>query len=166
MSDHRWYAVQSQPHREQIAVRHLLRQEFEVFLPSYAKTVRHARRMTTRQAAFFPGYLFVRLALGHQRWRSINGTVGVRSLVTLGEHPVPLPKGLVEALIASSADGSVRPPDTLAVGDKVRLFTGPFAGLVGTIWHMSSTERVGVLLDLIHSNVKVNLHREQVIAMR
>src|SRR4051812_35737513 len=75
----RWYAVYSQPHREVRAQQQLTAQGFMAFLPLYRKTVRHARKLTTVSAPFFPRYLFVALDLSQHQWRSVNGTFGVTS---------------------------------------------------------------------------------------
>src|SRR5256885_14696986 len=91
----RWYAVQCQPRRERTAAAHLLNQEFPVFLPLREKTRRHARKLESVRVPFFPGYLFVRLDLSRDRWRSVNGTLGVVHLVMQGQHPVPAPPGII-----------------------------------------------------------------------
>jgi transcription antitermination factor NusG len=46
------------------------------------KTVRHARRLSTVEAPFFPRYLFTVLDLTRHLWRSVNGTFGVSRLVS------------------------------------------------------------------------------------
>jgi hypothetical protein len=49
----RWYAVHTQPLRELRAKCHLENQAYEVFLPRWLKTVRHARRVTMSQLRSF-----------------------------------------------------------------------------------------------------------------
>jgi hypothetical protein len=50
--------------------------------------------------------------LERQRWRSINGMIGVRSLVMQGERPACCPTGLVERMIEmTDTDGLVRLAD-------------------------------------------------------
>src|SRR6516164_10816781 len=84
-NDHaRWYAVHTQPNRESRAKNQLENQAYEVFLPRRLKTIRHARRLTNVAAPFFPRYLFIRLDLTQQGWRSVNGTFGVSRLVMQG----------------------------------------------------------------------------------
>src|ERR1700694_1974440 len=73
----RWFAVQSLARRERWAAKHLRNQNFSVFLPCRRTTRRHARKLETILAPFFPGYLFVSLDLARDRWRSVNGTFGV-----------------------------------------------------------------------------------------
>ena len=67
----RWYAVHTLPFGEVRAAGHLENQAFRTFLPKRRKTVRHARKLTTLEAPFFPRYLFVALDLTRQRWRSV-----------------------------------------------------------------------------------------------
>ena len=98
----RWFAVNSQPKREWRAQAQLVNQGFRVFMPKRLKTVRHARKLTTVLAPLFPRYLFVALDLAQHRWRSVNGTFGVCSLVMVGERPQPVPRGVVEAMIAAT----------------------------------------------------------------
>ena len=55
----RWYAVHTQPLNETRAEQHLSNQDFTTFMPKRLKTVRHARKLTTVEAPFFPRYLFI-----------------------------------------------------------------------------------------------------------
>jgi len=162
--DQRWYVVQTQPHREHLAAEHLAKQSFEVFLPRQRKTVRHARRLTERLVSYFPGYLFVRLDLATQRWRSINGTFGVRSLIMAGERPVPTPVGLVESLRErADARGCLAPPPAYGPGDRVRLLSGPLADLVGTLDRLEGAARVRILIELVGGVVPVTVGSDEVV---
>ena len=142
--------VQAQLHGEKRADRHLGQQGFRAFLPLYRKTVRHARHFVTVEAPFFPRYLFVLLDLGRERWRSVNSTFGVASLVMQGDLPKPVPAGVVEEILATtSASGLVSSLQRLIVGDSVRVVSGPLAGLVGTLTALDENQRVRVLLDIL-----------------
>lgn len=154
----RWYLVHTQPRREFIAQDHLARQGYEVFLPSAWKTVRHARKLSTVKAAYFPGYLFVRFDTGTVRWRPIDGTRGVLRLVKAGNEPLAAPEGLVEALIdATDQDGIVRFEAQLKAGDGVRITSGPFADHFARVERLKGEERVQVLLALMHGTVRLDV---------
>jgi transcription elongation factor/antiterminator RfaH len=161
----RWYAVQCQPHRERAASVHLAHQKFSAFLPLRKKARRHARRIDTVRAPFFPGYLFIRLDLTRDRWRSVNGTFGVVRLVANGERPAPVPRGFVEAL-KDACDGS----DVMALrtelvpGQSIRVLTGPFVDLVGRLDRVGETDRVRVMLEVMGGQIPVLLPREDVVA--
>jgi transcriptional antiterminator RfaH len=157
----RWYAVHTQPNREFRATSHLDYQGFEVFLPKRMKTVRHARKLTNRAAAFFPRYLFVRLDVTRQAWRSVNGTIGVSRLVMQGESPHPVPRGVVEAMLASTDPiGLLYLEKHLTVGSRVRLVAGPFAEKLGILDRLDDSGRVRVLLEIMGGIVPVQLERK------
>jgi transcriptional antiterminator RfaH len=165
MRDGRWYVVKTLPRREIFAGQQLENQGFTVFLPKQVKTARHARRIRTSLAAFFPSYLFVRLDLEHQRWRSINGTYGVSHLVTQGERPVPAPVGVVEDLIAAADERGVMVEGPwLEIGQQVRITHGPFVDQLAVIDRFSNSEGVRVLLEIMGAIVPVEAKREHLIA--
>ena len=80
----RWYVVRTQPHREARAYYQLQNQNYQVFLPRFPKSRRHARKFDTVLAPLFPRYLFVGLDLTRHPWRSVNGTYGVEHLLMRG----------------------------------------------------------------------------------
>jgi transcriptional antiterminator RfaH len=162
----RWYAVNTLPHREFRAQRQLENQGFRVFLPQCLKTVRHARKLTNVQAPFFPRYLFVELDLTVHRWRSVNGTFGVSSLVMQGERPLSVPQGIVETMLASVGENSMlRFEESLKAGSEVRLIAGPFAEQLGILEHLNDSGRIRVLLNIMGGTIRVHLPRDYAIAV-
>jgi transcription antitermination factor NusG len=159
----RWFLACSLPRCEATAKTHLGRQGFRSFLPRYTKTVRHARKLRTLQAPLFPRYLFVMLNLERDRWRSVNGTIGVASLFMAHDRPVPAPEGIVETLIAAAdSSGKLRFADALVPGQKIRLVAGPFAQAVGILDRLDDEGRVAVLLDIMGGGIRVKLARSWV----
>jgi transcriptional antiterminator RfaH len=135
-------------------------------LPKREKTVRHARKLRTVVAPFFPRYMFVVLDLERDQWRPINGTRGVanlvmqgdRNLVMQGDRPQPVPLGIVETLVASTGeDGLLKVRPRLNVGDPVRLLQGPFAEYLGTLDRLDDSGRVRVLLEMLGRRVPVTV---------
>jgi len=66
-----WAVVNTQPHRERIALENLARQAFKAYCPLVRRRVRHARREHDALRPLFPGYLFVHLSPQTPRWRPI-----------------------------------------------------------------------------------------------
>jgi transcriptional antiterminator RfaH len=156
----RWFLVHTLPHGERKAEMHLGAQGFRPFLPQIEKTVRHARQLRTVRAPLFPRYMFLILDLGRDRWLSVRSTVGVSSLFSCEDRPVPVPNGVVEALIARGGEANLTLFEVgLNVGRKVRILSGPFADFVGTIERLDEAGRVRVLLDMMGSAVPVALRR-------
>ncbi len=157
----RWYVVQSRPHKELYAAANLQNQEFRTFVPQISKTVRHSRRTTTVSAPLFPRYLFVALDFARDRWRSVRGTFGVSCLVMDGDRPRPVPRGLVEQLIAiTDGTGGIDFRAALTPGQHVRFITGPFAEKIGRLVSLDGTGRVAVLLEILGSERKITVAPE------
>lgn len=163
----RWFAVRAQPRKEQLAELHLKRQGFEAFLPRMQKSVRRPTGTATVLTPFFPGYLFVQLDLGVDRWRSVNGTIGVIGLVQFGDTPTPTPAGLVEGMVerASENDEVRFEAAPLISGQQVRFVGGAFDGCIGAFEGMEPDERVTVLLGLMSRQVRVRVPRAAVMAV-
>ncbi len=163
----RWYVVQTQTHSENKAAAHLARQAFEVYLPRHLKRRHHARRTETVARPLFPRYLFVRIDIGMQRWRSIHSTVGVVRLICQGENPLPVPAQVIDDLKGGEDERGFivldeRPKFT--PGDRVRILDGAFDSHLGLYESMTDGERVAVLLDLLGRKVRVSLDADLITA--
>jgi transcriptional antiterminator RfaH len=156
----RWYVAQTLARREMGAVVQLERQGFHTFLPQMLKTVRHARQLRTVRAAVFPGYVFVRLDPARDPWRAVNGTINVSRLIMAEDAPLPVPRGIVEALIAyRDATGLCRFDRDLQAGETVRVIAGPFAQVLGRIAGLDDKGRARVLLEIMGGAVMTTLER-------
>ena len=158
--DERWFLVHTLPKSERRAQFHLNAQGFRTYAPWILKTVRHARQFRTVHAPLFPGYLFLILDLGRDRWSCVRSTVGVASVISQDQRPLSVPSGIVEGLIAQTDTGNVTRLDGgLAMGAPVRILSGPFAQFVGTLERLDDAGRVRVLLEIMGTTVPVALHR-------
>ena len=156
----RWFLAHTLPKSERKAEMHLRAQGFRAYLPQIKKTIRHARQFRDVQAPLFPRYMFLIIDPSRDRWLSIRSTVGVSSLFTCEGRPVPVPQGVVEGLIAHS-DGAVTSlDDGLSKGQSVRIVSGPFANLVGTLDRLDAAGRTRVLLDIMGTAVPVAIRRQ------
>jgi len=156
----RWFLVRARPKCEQKAEWNLGAQGFRTYLPQIRKTIRHARQLGAVRAPLFPGYLFVVLDLGRDRWLSVRSTIGVAHLFTHKDgQPVPVPGGIVESLIEHSDGNLARLDADLVKGQQVRILTGPFADFVGTLERLDEAGRVQVLLEMMGTAVPVTIHR-------
>jgi transcription elongation factor/antiterminator RfaH len=156
----RWYVVRTQAQRELQATKQLENQEFRVFLPRHLKNRRHARRVETVSAPLFPQYLFTVLDLTKDRWRCINGTLGVDRVLICAGEPQPVPHGLIESLIqVADADGTICFDFQLREGQTIKVGAGPFADVIGRLEKLDDKGRVNVLLEMLGGTVRVTLPR-------
>ena len=155
----RWFVARVLAHQENRAQFNLHRLGFRSFLPRLRRTIRHARKLRDTLNPLFPGYIFIVIDLSKQRWRSINGTFGVASLIMGAEQPTPVPPGVVEALVEYESRGVVRFDDGLEIGQKVRILSGPFAETICRLADLDDRGRVRVLLEIMGMEVAAQLDR-------
>lgn len=159
-----WLVAQVKPRSEKLAITHLERQGFEHFCPMVGRPKIVRGKPTEGLEPFFPGYVFVRAAQ-HQRWQSINGTIGVLRLVSFGDEPARAPAGFVERLRhLADDDGKVCFQEDIAVGSMVRVVSGPFDEFCGSLAGYVGKDRVVVLLRLLSGETRVTLPRGSLVA--
>jgi transcription antitermination factor NusG len=159
----RWFVARVLPRQENRAQFNLHRLGFRNFVPRLRRTVRHARRLRDTLQPLFPGYIFIVIDLSKDRWRSVNGTFGVASLIMGAEQPRAAPPGVVEALVASCEGcGAVRFDDGLEIGQKVRILSGPFAESLCRLARLDDRGRVRVLLEIMGMEVAAQLDRSAI----
>lgn len=155
----RWFAVQTSPHAEAKANRHLANQHFTTYLPVYRRRVRHARSSEEVLRPLFPGYLFVHFDPEECRWRSINGTVGVRKILCHGEAPLSVDEKIIAEIKAREDEtGAVKlNAPTFISGQAVRVTDGPLADIEGLFEDHRDENRVILLVSLLGRKVRVQV---------
>ncbi len=158
----RWYVVHTQPQAEARALWHLENQGLQSFLPRVTELRRHARQERPMLVPLFPRYLFVRFDLDMTHWRAINGTRGVVSLLANGSCPLPVPHGVVEALLTKCDPRGTTPLAAMGIftkGLRVRIKLGAFTGQTGEITEIlaQGSDRVNVLLTLLGARTDLRL---------
>lgn len=148
-----WLAVNTQPHRESLAMENLKRQDYLSYCPMVRK--RMVRREVLRP--MFSGYIFVGLDPS-QRWHPVHSTLGVRRILSFGGAPSLVADEFIQALKAREIDGAViRPANPYEIGQKVRVTAGPFDGIIASIVGMNEADRIVVLFELLGRNAKANI---------
>ena len=156
MAKKHWYLVQVKPNGHRLAERNLVRQGFTCFQPLVRATERRGAQFRSVSRPLFPGYLFVAFDPARAPWRKINSTAGVARLLSLGNVPQEVPKGLVADLRARlDAEGHVILSDALIVGDRVEIQSGPFAGFLAEVAQLAPEARAHLLVDFMGRQARV-----------
>ena len=156
----RWYVASTHSKAESRALWHLRNQGYHGYLPRYRKRRTHARRTELVPAPLFPGYIFIAVDIGVTSWHPIRSTIGIRHLICHGNNPVPVPKGVVEDIIAREGeDGIISAPSLppFADGEPVKVTAGPFLGQIGFFECVSDDERIVILLEMLGRRIRVPL---------
>jgi transcription antitermination factor NusG len=156
-----WYAAYTSAQHEKKVAAELERRSVESFLPVYSSVRRWRDRQVQLELPLFPGYVFVHVAL-RERLRVLQ-VPGVAKLVGFGGLPVALPGEEIEALRVG-LDGRLRaePHPFLTVGRRVRLKSGPLAGMQGILLRKKGKYRVVISIELIQRAVAVELETLEV----
>lgn len=151
----RWYAAYTSANHEKRVAEQLGVRGVEHFLPLYASARRWKDRRVTLHLPLFPGYVFVRVAL-RDRLRVVE-VPGVARLVGFDGSPSALPDQEIGAL-RSGLESGVRaePHPYLTVGRRVRLMSGPLAGITGVVLRRKGRFRVVISIESIERSIAVD----------
>jgi len=145
----RWYVIQCKPREDGRALEHLERQGFSCYLPTLRVEKRRQGGKVEVQESLFPGYLFIQLDEVNDNWHPIRSTRGVIQMVRFKEYPQPVPDEIIESIRQRLADNQLRVP-YLRPGERVRITEGCFSDLEAIFVANDGTERVMLLMNLLH----------------
>ena len=154
-----WAAAQLVPNRTALALHFLTLNGFETYNPvTQLQRVHHGRRVNVLHQ-LFPGYCFISIA---QQWYRARWSPGIVRLVMDGERPAVVPDRVIGELRKRERNGVIHiPRGGFAIGEKVKVVSGPFAGRSAIFAGQSARERVVVLLSWIGVS-KVELARSAI----
>ena len=151
-----WLAAYTTPRHEKSVVRHLEVREVEHFLPLY-KSVRKWRNGCRVEVEFpvFPNYVFVRL--DRRQSNRVLETPGVIAFAGSPKLPLPVSDCEINWLRNELPLRKFEPHPYLVLGSRVRIKSGPLAGMSGVLTRKKSGLRVVLSIDLIRQSVAVEV---------
>jgi transcriptional antiterminator RfaH len=156
-----WVCIRSQLKREDIAASNLkLKLGIEVFNPRLRVCRQTVRGTVNVIESLFPNYLFARFPL-ETCLDEVRYTPGVARVVQFGDR-IPVIADAVMRDLQARYDESweAAPAPDLLVGEDVKIASGPFTGLNGTVFRtLAAGQRVQLLLDLLGRQTMVEVER-------
>lgn len=155
-----WYVAYTKSRGEFWARANLWQRGFEVYLPIYQKTRRHARRQETIAAPLFPRYLFVEADMAAGDRRRLSSAPGVDSLVCFGNRPAELPPSALAEIRGREDEAGyvvLSPPSRFRTGEPVEIVNGALGSFAGLFEREVDSHRVFVLLQLLGRQVRVTV---------
>ena len=151
-----WFALQVRTRHETAIAGFLDAKGYEQFVPTYKIQKRWSDRVKVTEAPLFPGYLFCRF--DPQFRLPILKTPGVIQVVGLNRIPTPIDETEIHAIQTLMASGlATQPWPFLAVGDRVRIDSGPLRGLDGIVVKLKENHRLVVSVTLLRRSVAVEI---------
>jgi transcriptional antiterminator RfaH len=154
----RWYVLKTKPRAEHQVASYLASRQVDVYCPVLRRRGRTAARIRPLEV-LFPGYLFCRLGDNPEHWKLARWSPGTAYILGDGEHPIPVPDPVIEAIRARVAfENQVGPAVRFQPGDRVRILSGPLAGLEAVFDRaLSPSGRSRVLVAFLSSLTRVEL---------
>lgn len=156
-----WFALYTGSNHEKRVEQHLRTRNIESFLPLYTVARRWRNRTTAKvQLPLFPGYVFVKIA----RTESVRvlEIPMVHSIVGNGREALALPDAEIQALRSGLHLRQVDPCPYVKTGVRVRIRSGPLAGLEGVVVRKDARLRVILSIDLIMRSVAVQVNAHEI----
>lgn len=170
--DKQWYVVNTYSgHENKVKEKLEMRAEsmdmqdyiFRVIVPE--QTVVEEKDGVTKEKVkkMFPGYILVEMVMSDEAWYVVRNTPGVTGFIGSsgkGAKPTPLQPFEVDNILNNMGMSRLDVNKELEVGAKVKITSGPFAGMFGVIDSVDlANQKVNLLVDLFgqETSVEVNI---------
>lgn len=151
-----WYAVCTLSRHEKVVARQMNGSGLDHFLPLYRSARRWKDRRKELELPLFPGYIFVRIPFRDRL--HVQKLTGVLQIVSFNGKPAPLPESEIETLRNGLARNAwLEPHPYLKVGRRVRVRSGPMAGVDGILVRRKDQCRIVLSVELIRQAVALEV---------
>ena len=100
----------------------------------------------------FPGYLFVEMIMTDEAWYVVRNTPGVTGFIGSsggGAKPIPVKGEEIEAILRRIGESDKVVEVDFKVGDSVKILSGPFSGMEGTVESMNDQTQIATVLIIL-----------------
>ena len=137
----------------------------EIIVPTEEVIEMQGGQKRKRERKFFPGYIFIEMALDNETWHLVTGTQKVTGFVGGGMNPPPVPAHEMKKITQQVEEGIAAPKttQTFEEGMTVRVIDGPFVNFNGTVEEVRpEKQKLRVLVSIFGRSTPVELDYEQV----
>jgi len=158
----RWFAITVKPQHEIAVTQGLTAKGLEAYAPSCPTTRRWSDRVKKLHQPLFPGYVFGYFDPTIRA--SVLRTPGARSIVSFGNELAPVPDEQISNIRKMLDSGcAVQPWQFLREGQRVRIDSGPLAGVQGILSDCRNAAHVVVSIELLQRSIAVQVDPAVVI---
>lgn len=171
----RWYVVHAYSGMEKAAERNIaervqragMQHKFgRILVPTEEVVeVKNGQKRTTERK-FFPGYVFVEMAMDDETWHLVKNTSKVTGFVGGAKNrPAPISEAEVQKIVSQMQEGTDKPRHKIEfmVGELVRVKEGPFTDFNGSVEEVNyEKNRLRVSVMIFGRSTPVELEFGQV----
>ncbi len=158
-----WYALYTKPRHEFKAANQLEACGIEFYLPTVTKIKQWSDRKKKVVEPLLSSYIFIK---GNEKDRltALEQYAIVRTIFFEG-RPAIVPNWQIENLQKMLEKGTdVTVTDTIAIGSRVKIISGPFKDIEGIVYEDSNQEKIlAITIDLLRRSVIVKIPKDSVI---
>jgi transcription antitermination factor NusG len=156
-----WWVVHVRSRQEKVLARECRHREIPFYLPLREHRNRRDPRHRISWLPLFPGYVFVRGDLEHERLEVLKTNLCVRVLTVLDQEG--LGHDLAQVWRLQQMGLPLRAHPELTRGSIVKIAEGPFEGMTGSVVSVKGKDRFVVSVRFIHRAVSVELGRDEIV---
>ncbi|MBK9966471.1 MAG: hypothetical protein IPP07_16890 [Holophagales bacterium] len=156
-----WWVVHVRSRQEKVLARECRQREIPFYLPLREHKNRRDPRHRISWLPLFPGYVFVRGDLEHERIELLKTNVCVRIIPVLDQEG--LGHDLAQVMRLQELGLPLRAHPALQEGSVVRVAEGPFEGMSGIVTSLKGKNRFIISVRFIHRSVSVELDRDELV---
>lgn len=156
-----WWVAHVRSRQEKALARECRSRGVPFYLPLREHRPSRGRRRRVSFLPLFPGYLFIRGDLEHERLEILRTNLCVNVLAVLDQEALGFDLAQVRRLQESGLPLRAHPE--LKAGSVVRIAEGPFEGMTGRVTSVRGKDRFVVAVRFIHRSVSVETDRDALV---
>ena len=170
--DAAWYVVNTYSGHEYKAIEALKTriktmgledQIFQAIVPIQSKMIIRRGQKVKSQEKTFPGYVIIQMVLTDDSWITVRTTQGVTGFIGIENKPSAISDKEVEQILKVTQEDKPKFQAPFAIGDAVKITSGPFADFIGTIDSIDTEKgKIRVLVSFFERETPVELDFLQV----
>lgn len=134
---------------------------FQIVVPTEEVVEYKDGKKKVSKRKIFPGYVMVEMIVTDDSWYVVRNTPGVTGFVSSGVKPIPLEQHEVEMILRDM--GMSKASSDFAVGEAVKVISGPFRDFTGTITQVNVDKgKLWVSISMFGRDTPVELDFNQV----
>lgn len=125
---------------------------FRVLVAEEAEIEIKKGKKVEKMKNLFPGYLFVEMIMTDEAWYIVRNTPGVTGFIGSsggGAKPFPVSPEEIESILRRLGLSDKKLVVQFKVGDTVKILSGPFLGVEGTVDSMNDDTETATVLTIL-----------------
>lgn len=137
---------------------------FDIIIPEEQEIEFKGGKKKVTNKRVFPGYVIVNMIMSEDSWYVVRHTPGVTGFVGSGTKPIPLLEDEIAKILKQMGLGDSKPKFIdVAIGESIRVKTGPFANFMGIVKELLPDRgKVRVNITMFGRETPVELDYEQI----